>query len=249
VQRCFAAATVVGGFNRKWGLPLPQTTAIEAGSIFTYQVEAPIPFAALEVLEQNGIGERRAEGFGRVVVNGFMQPRYESKCVELSDTTQPPEVLSSIEESLAETIADRLLRNALDIELRRKINTIKLEKPPTKNQLARLRVILRDMQTGGRSGESIDRDRWKQYLDSLEARRSTSEQFKRARVDENEDKYPLLTWLKEQIEQAQQKWLCEPVRLGSDDVSVQAEVDTALAEEYALRLLDGVLSAAYKEQK
>ncbi|NEP83695.1 MAG: hypothetical protein F6K39_39555, partial [Okeania sp. SIO3B3] len=32
----FKQATLVGGFNRKWRLPLPQTVAIKAGSVFQY---------------------------------------------------------------------------------------------------------------------------------------------------------------------------------------------------------------------
>ena len=37
IERSFQAVTVVGGFNRTWGLPLPQARAIAAGSVFCLQ--------------------------------------------------------------------------------------------------------------------------------------------------------------------------------------------------------------------
>lgn len=56
----------VGGFNRTWGLPLPQMMAIEMGSVFEFEMPSPKPDTT--VLETLGIGERCAEGFGRVAV-------------------------------------------------------------------------------------------------------------------------------------------------------------------------------------
>lgn len=56
----------VGGFNRKWGLPLPQAWAAAKGNVFVFNVGDDPDFAKLE---REGIGERRVDGFGRVAVN------------------------------------------------------------------------------------------------------------------------------------------------------------------------------------
>ncbi|MCL4253371.1 MAG: hypothetical protein KJ043_06295 [Anaerolineae bacterium] len=60
--------TLIGGFNRKWGLPLPQTPALKRGSVIVLNnVEGNIN--DLNQLIINGIGERRNEGFGQIAVN------------------------------------------------------------------------------------------------------------------------------------------------------------------------------------
>lgn len=56
----------VGGYNRTWGLPLPQAPVARAGSALLLRATAPIPLTALLSLEHAGLGERRVEGFGRV---------------------------------------------------------------------------------------------------------------------------------------------------------------------------------------
>ncbi|GAA5530185.1 RAMP superfamily CRISPR-associated protein [Herpetosiphon gulosus] len=61
--------TVLGGFNRTWGLPLPQTPAVAAGSVLVWQ-QARADWPAL--VEQ-GIGERRNEGFGRISLDAALQ--------------------------------------------------------------------------------------------------------------------------------------------------------------------------------
>ncbi|MFN3983739.1 MAG: hypothetical protein ACK4SA_25500, partial [Caldilinea sp.] len=64
----FVRTEVVGGFNRRWNLPLPQATAIGAGSVFVFDYDETLE-RRLERLVEQGIGERRAEGFGRIAVN------------------------------------------------------------------------------------------------------------------------------------------------------------------------------------
>jgi CRISPR-associated protein Csx10 len=71
----FAAITrtFIGGFNRKWGLPLPQTPAISKGSTLAFQ-SVEFNTADLRTLEDEGLGERRTEGFGRVAINLSLPP-------------------------------------------------------------------------------------------------------------------------------------------------------------------------------
>ena len=59
---------MVGGFNRKWGLPLPQTSAIRTRSVLKVRVEETRE-NAIENLARYGLGERRNEGFGQVLIN------------------------------------------------------------------------------------------------------------------------------------------------------------------------------------
>lgn len=64
----FLQSTSVGGFNRKWGLPLVQTPALSMGSVIVIR-NGRFSAASIANLIQQGIGFRRAEGFGRLAVN------------------------------------------------------------------------------------------------------------------------------------------------------------------------------------
>jgi CRISPR-associated protein Csx10 len=57
--------TLVGGFNRKWGLPLPQTTALRRGSVIN-MIVGQAPKNSINAMLKDGIGERTNEGFGQV---------------------------------------------------------------------------------------------------------------------------------------------------------------------------------------
>ncbi|WP_129675894.1 hypothetical protein [Candidatus Chloroploca sp. Khr17] len=67
VERMRCAFTTVGGFNRKWRLHLPEAQAVAAGTVLVLRATAPISVAKLRMLEHDGLGERRSEGFGRLV--------------------------------------------------------------------------------------------------------------------------------------------------------------------------------------
>ncbi|MHC5770606.1 MAG: hypothetical protein ACYTXI_34500 [Nostoc sp.] len=49
-QRSFAGNSVVGGFNRKWELPLPQVPVLKAGSVFVFH---KIPLTSEQIQQLN----------------------------------------------------------------------------------------------------------------------------------------------------------------------------------------------------
>jgi CRISPR-associated protein Csx10 len=63
-----AMARVVGGWNVRWNRPKPTRVGAAAGSVFVFRTQASHDaiIAALQTLEAQGIGQRRAEGFGVV---------------------------------------------------------------------------------------------------------------------------------------------------------------------------------------
>lgn len=58
----------VTGWSGLWGLPREDALAIGMGSVFVVRFEQEPDFGALLRLQEEGIGERKAEGFGRVTV-------------------------------------------------------------------------------------------------------------------------------------------------------------------------------------
>lgn len=81
---CVIQTTLIGGFNRKWGLPLPQTPALKRGSVIVLN-NVTINQEQFNHLLINGIGERRNEGFGQIAVNWQQKDTLQ---IGKSDTSQ-----------------------------------------------------------------------------------------------------------------------------------------------------------------
>lgn len=158
-ERSNITSTIIGGFNRKWGLPLPQVPAIAMGSVFVVQdkdkgkVEPNYQFW----LEQ-GIGERRNEGFGRIAINWRPQTDGQGKFTPLvieskpkstdseHPTTQPTTIpsKSAVDEQL-NLIKERIIRQRLDQRLVTLAQTYMIDTESiTSTQLARLWLTARN---------------------------------------------------------------------------------------------------------
>jgi CRISPR-associated protein Csx10 len=61
----------ITGWNELWGTPRANDIAIDSGSVFLIESKKPLEELAhkLYTLEEEGIGRRRAEGFGRVYIS------------------------------------------------------------------------------------------------------------------------------------------------------------------------------------
>ena len=67
--RSFTTTKTVGGWQVLWQRPKPTTVALAMGGLFVFQANQLLDQAAcaqLATLQHDGIGERRAEGFGQI---------------------------------------------------------------------------------------------------------------------------------------------------------------------------------------
>jgi CRISPR-associated protein Csx10 len=240
----FKRVTPLGGFNRKWGLPLYQAHVLQAGSVFVFEATQSIAADVLRQLESDGLGERRVEGFGRVAINWHAHdPVLSVQEVKLEPLSPKPISLSENSQELARQMVGRLLRRDLDQLLADNIHSLDLgARPwPSNAQLSRLRSIAlnalpsRDV---GRLHDFLSDDRLKSHA---------REQYREARVDHG---VRLLDWLRERLARPQDIW----ERLDSAGISlpeiggVKAELTEDLAKEYTIRLMAGVLHRAAKER-
>lgn len=246
----FMRTRYVGGFNRTWGLPLPQMLAIEMGSVFEFAMPpGEIDFAALET---QGIGERRAEGFGRVAryqpVEKLKTQKWE---FELPDSVGTPDVESK---RVAQEIVERLTRRRLDENVVEGVYALKMDsqalKPISRAQLSRLRNLIQDalmFPEGEKANVETDkktaRARVKEYMANVMARSTSKKQFTRARVDG----VRLADWIQEVMaldaKEARLKgaFNLEGVpSLGQETPRLTPELE----QEYALKFLDAALRRA-----
>ena len=248
VSHIFSSSTLIGGFNRKWGLPLPQVPALAAGTVLVFEDET-LTTEQIEQLELNGIGDRRNEGFGRVAVNIHPNRVFSLNKLESVTTPEMPTIETVDAINIADKMAERLLRQKLERQLKQELQKSKLKRSSdgsmaiSNSQLSRLgtaaRTGLKEMCLGTISD----------LLDSLAP--YAKDQFKSVRLKRNNES--LYEQLKTWIEQPT-SWMGSAseltVSIGAN-VTRTIDAETALtddlAKEYTLRLIAAVAKQAYKE--
>ena len=237
----------IGGFNRKWGLPLPQVPAVKAGSVFVYE-NMQINVDEINKLETEGIGERTVEGFGRVAINWCTQEIFFAKHPEIKipSSRNKPQFQSTDKESesrkLSRQIGERILRQRLEKLLLEQIELNKLQvNKMTNNQLSRLMIVTR---------QALDQNS-RQPLDNLFSQLTKSSRTKYESA--NLESKPLQT-----LETTIKQWLDNPKDptgwMGTDikDIDIGDEkcsVSESLAMEYTLRLIMAIVKNATKDKK
>lgn len=63
---CNATSRRVSGWNSLWGLPKADEWAVAMGSVFLFGLPSGPDWQALASIQANGVGSRRAEGFGTI---------------------------------------------------------------------------------------------------------------------------------------------------------------------------------------
>lgn len=134
----------VGGFNRKWRLELPQALAVSAGSVFVLQANQAISVDRLCEIENQGLGERREEGYGRVCfldepLRKVFLHRAEEQPQEVLLKDQPPQPVCDMEARLLNAqVKGRVEETAARAAMAAVAATL-----PTNSLIGRLRVPLR----------------------------------------------------------------------------------------------------------
>ncbi|ESA32290.1 ramp superfamily protein [Leptolyngbya sp. Heron Island J] len=232
--KIYMGSTFVGGFNRKWGLPLPQVQAVAAGSVFIFPDLDITPEQARQ-LEWQGIGERRNEGFGRVAVNWL--PEMSEFRVEKPTQTlreKPLEKLSSTSETLAQKMASRLLRQKLDLALEKKLTEWPLSGEITNSQLSRLMLV------ANQALVEKQPDLINQFFANLRSNAKTK--FESPKLGSQPLQKRCQTWLEKPKDTL---WIDQ--RLTITIAGTTADVTQALGQEYALRLIIAIARKGIKQ--
>lgn len=152
----------------RWGLPRPSYAVIRAGSVVVVEAPAGQSFsdAQLNRLQREGLGARRAEGFGHVLVNpDFLERALDNRELPKDETNGPNPTLSFVtqaeDKEFVERIENAALRAVIDFRAeqaaqKREQNlkwSIKGDEPrPNMSQLGNLRLFIADL--GGEDGLS-----------------------------------------------------------------------------------------------
>ena len=233
--KAFQKTRFVGGFNRKWGLPLVQSIALQAGSVFVYPA-SKVDQEAIKRLENDGIGERRTEGFGRIAINWHTQKEYKRRSFQREPFMDIPIPLSGTSLELGQRMANKSLRSVLDRKLLQALSGIRINDAPKNAQLSRLRLVVLH------AWREKDPELVITHMKNLKAAKS---QFERANIDNQR----LFSWIIDGIEKKNiWKNYLKPTQLptiaGIDPVNIDA-----ISVEYTMRFLDALLQRTAKEER
>ena len=145
----FTRTETISGYNTHLRLPRQQWQAIATGSVFEFKLEKDITNDKLLELEQNGLGLRKGEGFGRIAVNRQNNLYLGSKEKQLDapeNTIFPKKPNTEIPSDLI-NILKRVVQTYCVEEMQKYAREIarelaKKNKIPTNALLGRLRLFL-----------------------------------------------------------------------------------------------------------
>ena len=246
----FMRTAVVAGLNHTWGLPLPQQPAFAMGSCFCLTViklasEHGVSLAdALLSLQQRGLGERLAEGFGRV---GFYQPKPlgAMRPVGLSTRLRRPPLLSEDHKPKARMILASLIEQDMRSFIINDINRLEaFSLKLSKSQLGSLREAVRRAQFYQDPKLALA------YLDKLELRPRLKSRYESSKFWSG----TFYTWLTQRLK-APETLLSylgttnalKDYQLGA--VTLTPAQQEALLQKLSFELIDGVLSQHMRKKR
>lgn len=253
IEAAFVGQEVVGAFNRKWGLPLPQAWAFSPGSVLVLKLNGAISPDRLRALEDAGLGERRADGFGRLVFNWQREEK-----LEIEKTPKESAPAETITSDAGKKVAQRMARRSFERQMEALLlghaTNLKVESSLSRAQLNRLRGIALNALREG----SDPAKRLQNFVASVRKRQTTRERWERAKITlPPNEKKPLLEWIETmtaRMNAGTADW-CKVLGLRKDDLpkarigDIEAGFDAERQRIFTLRLLAETLRLAAKQSK
>lgn len=243
--RSFSATVLTGGFNSTGQTPLAQVYALAAGSTITFTPAAALDDAAIRTLEQRGIGERRAEGFGRIAFGWLSADELTAAEGSPYSVRQRMVTLTPTSQVMAQQMARRLLDLRVEGEIARFVRDYVApvaRDMPANSQLGRVRVLLRRAVR-----EDVPLATVRAALDGFQA--AGRQQFERARINGT----PLWDWLEGLLADPPTHDVWEELGLSRHKwpqvAKEQAAPAPAFTRAVTLKLIEATLTGASRERK
>ena len=167
-----------GGFNQKWGLPLPQQWVYTAGSIWRVTSDN-LNQDKLAYFLQHGLGERRTEGFGQILVN----PDWATwlKPISVAEEKAAESELDEANLKFVTRIKKNVQIHKLEPQLLATAQALTegVGRYPSNSQMGQLKLLLR---RGIAAKELTD---FRIYLAGTRTRQQVNEEYRKARLKKN----------------------------------------------------------------
>ena len=188
----YASVFKTSGFNHTWKAGQVQRSAVSAGSVFFYTYTGEINEDAVRELESTGIGLRRQEGYGRIIINpdfGSLKSKGRLTLKKTSTVTKHLEDHVEMTESDIDQL--RLIQESVNRERnsRSSVNSVLrcAEKNKsigiTRRQLTRLYTLLSDIASHGLSNvNAYDADKGRIETFWNELKTKTKEKYEMSEI-------------------------------------------------------------------
>jgi len=142
-SKSFIKAGFVENFYSAWGLPRPADICFKAGSTFLIKAVENDKERLLQI-QQDGFGERRYEGFGRVVF-GWQQDEDHFTKIEFepADPLPPQSPIPALTQTTIKKIINEALTKQVQLQALKDANNFTRVRPPSKSLISRLEAIIR----------------------------------------------------------------------------------------------------------
>lgn len=244
-----APAGVTGGFNRYWGMHLPQATTVGAGSTALFR-RGDCDKKKLEERLSTGLGSRRTEGFGRLVQIPINDPKSGEPTNTIDPIEKPSESDAEDICNLEVKLLDLLVRESIDLwawgekfgKIASKALIGRLRQPlrlPTKDALACWRGWL------GRPGNSTGKSlapKARNEVDKIDALRDICEKGKE---NPSWDTHPVASMVMIKLRGNNQDW----ASLGNGISRIQKSAVMKHGDAWRVAMLDALLARLQKEAK
>ena len=144
----YTRTEIIGGYHSHLRLPRQQWPAIAPGSVFVFEVSQALDEIGenrLMKLEQEGLGLRKGEGYGRIAVNrhGNFNLPVEEQLDNPDNTSMPDPPISEVSEDLTKLLRS-VIRTRCITEMLETARTVseQMVNIPSNSLLGRLRLLL-----------------------------------------------------------------------------------------------------------
>lgn len=241
----------ISGFNNKWGYKLPLVNGIKAGSIITYKIKGDIHLDNVIKFLEEGIGERKEEGFGRFVLIPDLDEYFNFQGIEKykDDKEQEQEIILTDKEEKDQLgiILNRIYLNELNKNIPKKALALSksFRGSLNKNQMGKLTNLM-DILLGLDKKEGISRleDYFNHIMDK-KINRELSKALNYVRIDNKKLIDFLLEELKDSdINNFQNKYL-NYIKLGGIESKLYQEEQSIY--EYKIKLFKEIFRLQLKK--
>lgn len=111
--RSYVGTVLTSGYNHTWKSWHMQRTAVSAGSLFVYTYDGTLSDELVSDFETAGVGQRREEGFGRIILNPVAEKAFLVKAGAKQKHNRPVKQFTEEEKSVLRTIQRHVNRKRL----------------------------------------------------------------------------------------------------------------------------------------
>jgi len=190
----YLRSTVVGGFNRRWGLPLPQAKAVAMGSVIVLH-DVSVSKSEMQRLLISGIGERIAEGFGRIAIDwnagkSFKLKKHEA--IQSYIATRPQHTSLALQD-----IQQRIRIDRIEARILQEAQTLAQKRPPADSRSRLQSLKLKAMDELRNNRRWNDGAGLRDHIAKLESRRTVRDKFAKIKTSTG---IQILKWMGELLE-------------------------------------------------